>query len=433
MSMSRSRPARGRRPLLPGLALALASALALTACGGGQGAAGDGKSAATGADGCVKKGEFDAGTDYFPEKQKIGHAENFSLRYEKGYQVLTVKQPYPQGKPESYVLVKCGAPAPKLTGELAKAPQVSVPVKSLYSASTTHIPLLGQTGKLDVLTGVSSGAYVSDEEVLKGVKDGAIEEYAPENALNTEKVIGAGPDVLMTGGTDDPQYAKLRKAGIAVVANAEWLEATPLGRAEWVKAMAALTGAEKKAGALFAEIEKDYEAAAARAKGAEPVEVLPGSMYQGKWGVASGGSYLGRLLQDAGATHPWDGEKGTDSLQLSFEAVYAKAGDAPIWLTGENWETTADTLKADKRYGQLAAVKDAPSAAEVKAGKGAAKGGKPAGIWTYTKAVGPGGGNDYFESGVLRPDLVLADLVAILHPEQAQGHTFTYYEQVPGA
>ncbi|WP_128977755.1 ABC transporter substrate-binding protein [Streptomyces roseicoloratus] len=393
----------------------LAVALTLTACGGDAGTTADTRTRAEG-EGCIE--DFDPAEDYFPVKSTVRHAENFTLRYEKSYQVLTVKEPFPKGKPESYVLVKCGAPKPKLTGELASAQQVTVPVRSLYSASTTHLPLLTETGTLDVLTGVASAAAVSSAEVIERVKGGKVAEYAKDRVLDTEAVIGAKPDVLMTQGTDDPQYPKLRQAGIAVVANAEWLEASPLGRAEWVKAMAALTGAERQAGEVFDTIEGDYrkvaEKGARAAEAGKPVEVLPGTMYQGTWSMPAGGSYAARLIKDAGGTYPWAGETGTGNLQLNFEGVYAKAGQAPVWIADQQWKSTADAVKADSRYGQLKAV----------------SGGA---VWTNQKALGPGGGNDYFERGVLRPDLVLADLFALMHPDQAKGHAFTFYQQVPTA
>ncbi|MEU3049326.1 ABC transporter substrate-binding protein [Streptomyces sp. NPDC006984] len=393
----------------------LAAALTLTACGGDTSPPADGKARAAGED-CIR--DFDPAKDYFPVKSTVEHAENFTLRYEKSYQVLTVNEPFPKGKPESYVLVKCGAPKPKLTGELASAQQVTVPVKSLYSASTTHLPLLTETGTLEVLTGVASAANISSAQVIERVKAGKVTEYAKDRTLNAETVIGAKPDVLMTQGTDDPQYPKLRQAGIAVVANAEWLEPSPLGRAEWVKAMAALTGAEKRAGEVFDTIEGDYrkvaEKGAQAAEAGKPVEVLPGTMYQGTWYMPAGGSYAARLIKDAGGTYPWAGEAGTGSVQLNFEAVYAKGGEAPVWIADQQWTSTADAVKADNRYGQLKAL----------------SGGV---VWTNTKALGPGGGNDYFERGVLRPDLVLADLFALMHPEQAKDHTFTFYQPVPKA
>ncbi|WP_455351329.1 ABC transporter substrate-binding protein [Streptomyces sp. SYSU K217416] len=397
-------------------ALIAALSFTLAACANGDSARPADSRASGSAASCIS--DFDPAKDYFPVKSTVEHAKNFTLRYEKSYQVLTVKEPYPKGKPESYVLVKCGAPKPKLSGDLANAQQITTPIKSLYSASTTHLPLLTETGTLNVLTGVASGAFVSSAEVRERVTSGKVAEYAKDNTLNAEKVIGAKPDVLMTQGTDDPQYPKLRQAGIAVVANAEWLEPSPLGRAEWVKAMAALTGAEKRAGEVFDTVESDYGKVAAKAAKAvsagKPVKVLPGTMYQGTWSMASGGSYVGKLINDAGGTYPWAGDKGTGNLQLNFEAVYAKGGDAPTWLVGEQWKSTADAVKADRRYAKLNAV----NAGEV---------------WTNTKALGPGGGNDFYERGVLRPDLVLADLFALLHPDQAAGHTFTFYTKVPRA
>ncbi|MFI8517629.1 ABC transporter substrate-binding protein [Streptomyces sp. NPDC085481] len=408
------------RSVMPGRRQAAAAAfltvaLTLTACGSDAGPPADAKAHAAG-EGCVK--DFDPAKDYFPVKSTVKHAKNFTLRYEKSYQVLTVNEPYPKGKPESYVLVKCGAPKPELTGELASAQQVTVPVKSLYSASTTHLPLLTETGTLDVLTGVASVANISSAQVIERAKAGKVTEYAKDRTLNAETVIGAKPDVLMTQGTDDPQYPKLRQAGIAVVANAEWLESSPLGRAEWVKAMAALTGAEKRAGEVFDTVEGDYRKVAEKGAQAvaagKPVEVLPGTMYQGTWYMPAGGSYAAQLIKDAGGTYPWAGEAGTGNLQLNFEAVYAKGGEAPVWIADQKWTSTADAVKADNRYGQLKAL----------------TGGA---VWTNTKALGPGGGNDYFERGVLRPDLVLADLFALIHPDQAKDHAFTFYTQVPKA
>ncbi|MGP3984505.1 ABC transporter substrate-binding protein [Streptomyces sp. KR80] len=407
-----TRPVMPRRRTLAAVTVVVVG-LALTACGDDTAPRSADTTAHGKGRGCTD--DFDPAKDYFPVKSKVRHAKNFTLRYEKSYQVLTVKEPYPKGKPESYVLVKCGAPKPKLSGDLAKAQQITTPIKSLYSASTTHLPLLTETGTLDVLTGVADGSFVTSAEVRKRVKSGRVSEYAPERTIATEKVIAAQPDVLMTQGTDDPQYPKLRQAGISVVANAEWLESTPLGRAEWIKAMAALTGAERRAGAVFDAIETDYTKVAAKAaKAGKAAKVLPGTMYQGTWNMASGGSYVGKLIKDAGGTYPWAGTKGTGNLQLGFEAVFAKGGDAPTWLVDQSWKSTTDATKADRRYGKLTAARDGQ-------------------VWSNTKALSPEGGNDFYERGVIRPDLVLADLFAILHPDAAPGHTFTFYKKVPKA
>src|SRR6185312_15289543 len=204
-------------------------------------AASTGTSASSGLDdkGCIT--DFDADTDYYPVKSTLDHATNFTLSYHKSYQVLTVVQPEQGAKPESYVLVKCGAPKPELTGDLAEAQVVTTPVQSLFSASTSHLPNLVALDQLDVLTGVASKSFISEKQVLDRVADPDVVEFAPASTVDAEKVVAAKPDVLITGGYADPAYATIEKAGIPVLADAEWLENDPLGRAEWIKYFAALT------------------------------------------------------------------------------------------------------------------------------------------------------------------------------------------------
>lgn len=344
------------------------------------------------------------------DRTTVEYAENFSLQYFDGYQVLTVNEPSPGAPAEPYVLVSCGA-TPELPPELASAQQIPVPVDSLYSGSTTHLPLLVDLDRVDVLTGVATAGFVSSPEVIAAIDAGAVAEYAPTEQIDVERVVAARPDVLMTGGIDDPAYATLRGAGIPVVANAEYLEPTPLGRAEWIKVMAALTGDELRATAAFDQVEAAYTENSAIAVGAEPVPVAAGSLFEGVWSVPAGGSYLGRLLADAGGANPWADDPSTGSLSLDFETVYSRAGQAPVWLATQDWATRADALAADPRYGELVAMRKGRT-------------------WTANKLVGPGGGNDFYERGVTRPDLVLADLVAILHPELAPGHEFTFYAEL---
>lgn len=350
-------------------------------------------------------------------RSTVEYAENFTLSYHEGdrgpeddYQVLTVNEPSPGASAESYVLVSCGA-VPALPPELASAQQISVPVERLYSGSTTHLPLLVDLQRLDVLTGVATAGFVSSPEVRERIDSGAVAEYAPTERIAVERVVAGRPDVLMTGGFDDPAYAALRSAGIPVVANAEYLEPTPLGRAEWIKVMAALTGDEPRAAEVFDEVEAAYEENAALAARAAPVPVLAGSLFEGVWSVPAGGSYLGRMLADAGGANPWADDPSTSSLTLDFETVYARGGQAPIWLATQDWATRADALATDPRYGELAAMQEGRT-------------------WTANRAIGPGGGNDFYERGVTRPDLVLADLVAILHPELVPDHEFTFYREL---
>lgn len=366
---------------------------------------------AIGGDECIT--DFDPQADYFPDKVEVEDAENFDITYHGSYQVLTVNEPLPGADPESYVLVRCGAPAPELEGELATAQQLTVPVSSAYSSSTTHLPMFVELDRTDTVTGVAGADYVSDPTIRERIDAGEVVDFRPGSTVNAEQVIAESPDVLITGGTDDPSHAKLRDAGIPVVANAEWLEPTPLGRAEWIKMIGALTGGEAAATEAYAEIKESYSEVADTVSGLEPAEVLAGNMNQGTWFMPSGGSYVGRLIADAGGTYPWEDSEGNQSLELNFESVYAEAGQTPLWLVvNTTWETVADVVADAPQYGELAAVRDGQ-------------------VWNANKAIGAGGGNDYWERGVTRPDLVLGDLAAILHPEAFPGHEFVFYQQLP--
>ncbi|WP_103939849.1 ABC transporter substrate-binding protein [Thermomonospora echinospora] len=392
------------RPLT-GVLLALS--LAVTACGG------DGRESEPSAGtGCVT--DFDAARDYFPVKQTIRHATNFTLTYAKNYQVVTVKQPSPGAKSETYVLVRCGTPAPELTGPLSGAVTVQTPVRTMFAGSTTHLPFITDLGVLDRLKGVGTAGLVTSPQVRERVTAGAITEYADITGqeIDTEKVIGARPDVLMTDGREVGSYGTLRKAGVRIVANAEWQETTALGRAEWIKFVAALTGTEAKATEVFDGVAARYRSLAAKAKTAEPVTVLPGQMFQGQWAIPNGDSFMAKLLKEAGGTYAWADTEGTGSATFDLEAVLARARDAEIWLPQvSEWKTLADVRKADSRYAEFAAFRS---------GK----------VWGINKALGPGGGNDFYERGVGHPDLILADLVAVLHPDLMPGHSFTFYQQL---
>jgi iron complex transport system substrate-binding protein len=356
--------------------------------------------------GCITG--FDPDTDYYPVKSKLEYATNFTVSYHKSYQVLTVVQPEQGGKPQSYVLVKCGAPKPALTGELAKAQVVTTPVQSLFSASTSHLPNLVALDQLDVLTGVPSKAFISEKQVLDRVAGSDVVEFAPASTVDAEKVVAAKPDVLITAGYADPAYATIKKAGIPVLADAEWLENNPLGRAEWIKYFAALTGTENTAKTTFDGIAEAYNGLKKQVHGGKKVEIVPGQPYQGVWYVPGGKSFNATLFADAGGTTAWAADTGTGSLNEDFESVFAQASDAPVWLASTTWTSKADALKEDPRFATFAAFKSGN-------------------IWNAAKDVNSAGANNYYELGVLRPDLILGDLVAILHPELIENHDFAFY------
>lgn len=356
--------------------------------------------------------DFDPAKDYFPDKSTIDDATGLTIAYHRSYQVVTVAHTA-QGAPgASYVLVRCGAPAPELDGALADAPQIQVPVRTTYAVSTTHLPALAALGAADTVTGVATSDFVSTPEVVERIKAGKVTQFADVGAVNAEKVIAAHPDVLISDGMDSPAYGRIQKSGVPVLAAPDWLEQSPLGRAEWIKFFAALTGTEKKAESVYRDIKKQYLDVVATLKDVPKTEALLGGITNGTWAMPSGASYFGKLVADAGGAYPWSDTRDQGSLQLSVESVIAKAREARVWLlTDPVAKTVADLYRQDPRY--RAFTTPAQRA------------------WNNNKAVNAGGGNDYWERGVLRPDLVVADLAAILHPDRFPNHEFAFYQQLP--
>ncbi|MGV8839481.1 MAG: ABC transporter substrate-binding protein [Bauldia sp.] len=366
------------------------------------------------AEGCVTA--FDPAVDYFPDKVAVEYAANFSVAYFSSYKVVTVAEPFQGGAPETYVLLQCGAPAPELTGDLAGATIVPVPVDTIFSASATHNPMLEALGVLDRLTGVSSLAYTATQAVIDAGAAGRIVEFAPTFTTNLEIILDAGPAILMTAGADDPAYRTLREAGIPVVANAEWLEAGILGRAEWIKYIALFFNAEAEAEAVFGEIDAAYAAAAAIGAAVPEADrplVFSGSAFQGTFYASGGASYVAQTIAAAGATYVFADNRDAGSIAFAdLERVLDRAGDAPYWINAATtYATLADITAEEPRLAALPAAQSGQ-------------------VWVYDRLSTPAGALGYWELGVLRPDLILLDMLKIFHPDLVPEHEFVFYRPI---
>jgi len=370
-------------------------------------------SSATDGRSCIEK--FDPATDYFAEKAKFEFAENISVEYRKSYKVVTVRRPSENGSLEHYVLLQCGAPRPVLTGDLANAPIVSVPITSMFSDSATHMPLLVELGHVDVLTGINAARYVTTEPVLDRIRQGKVVEYAPNYVINPELVISKAPSILMVGGGTLDEYKTIRKAGIAIVVNPEWEEGTALGRAEWLKYMALFLNEEGKAQRSFDVIRDRYTALRARTRSIperDRPRVMTGVASRGMFEVSAGASYVSRLIADAGGTYIWSDNTSKGVMTVDLEAQIARASSADFWINGREWKSLKAMLAEEPRYREFKPVRQGS-------------------VWLYDRLVNAEGAYDYWSRGVTRPDLILADLIKIFHPELATEHEFVWYKQVP--
>ena len=362
-------------------------------------------------EGCVEG--YNAETDYFPQKATLTQTQGFSVEYHNNYKVVTIKTPWP-GATEGlqYVLVQCGTPAPE---GFEPSQIVEVPAKSIMTMSTTYLPFLDKLGVLDRLVGVDDTTYVNNPAVLKMAEEGKLATIGYGAAVNVEKVLEVAPDLVMTYGSGSPDYDAhpvLIEAGVKVIVNAEWMETAPLGRAEWGKFVALFFNKEAAAETLFAETMSRYQELAAKAATVTSKPTLfTDSDYQGTWYVAGGKSFAAQMFKDAGASYLWADDENSASIPLAFEAVFEKAADADFWINVGYVSDLASLKANDARYADFAAFKN---------GK----------VWNNNKRANANGGNDYYESAVAEPDVVLADLIAIFHPELLAEHEFVYYQQL---
>jgi iron complex transport system substrate-binding protein len=363
--------------------------------------------------GCIET--FDPAADYFPEKTTVEFAENFSVEYHRSYKVVTVRRPSENGATEHYVLLQCGAPRPDLSGDLATAAMVSVPITSMFSDAATHMPLLVELGHVDVLTGINEARYVTTQPVLDRVRRGLAVEYAPNYIINAELVISKAPAMMMVGGGYPQEYKAIRKAGVAIVLNIEWEEPTALGRAEWLKYMALFLNEEGKAHRSFAAIRDRYMALRERTsripKERRP-RVMTGVAARGNFEVSGGASYVAGLIADAGGDYIWSDNSSRGVMTVDLEAQIARASSADFWINGGQWKSVKGMLREEPRYKEFKPVRQGN-------------------VWLYDRLVNDVGAYDYWSRGVTRPDLILEDLIKIFHPDLAPEHEFVWYKQVP--
>jgi len=365
---------------------------------------------------CIER--FDPAADYFPEKAILEDAAMFHVEYRRSYKVLTVNGGQPADPRERYVLVQCGAPPPPLTGDLAGAAIVSVPVSSVFAFSTTQLPLLTDLGRIDVLTGVAQRDAITDPAIQRRVAAGAAVEFARVGlVVDVERVVAAHPGLLMIGSLSNRAVPPIRAAGIPVVPNAEWLEQTALGRAEWLKYMALFLNEEARAQSIYEPMKARYLTWAGRIRAIPAAQrplVMTGRSSNGMFTIAGGKSYVAALIADAGGRYAWNDDPSAGIVTVDIEAQIARAAGADIWINGGGWKNLRAMLEQEPRYAAFKAVRDGR-------------------VWVYERRQTPSGANDYWSRSVTCPDIVLADLIKIFHPALGRDHAFEWYMAVPGS
>ncbi len=325
-----------------------------------------------------------------------------------GYSVATIRNPWkPEKTLHTYVLVSDdGNDTHGVEGTV-----IHVPIQRAAVFTTVHCALLQDFGREGSIVGVADSKYIKIPYIQEQIAKGAIVDCG--NGLNpvVEKIMDIKPDaILLSPFENSGGYGKVEDLNIPIVECAEYMEKSPLARAEWMKFYGRLFGASEQADNLFAVVDSSYMALKERARQAgEGRSVLMDKMVGNVWYVPGGQSTIGQMLKDAGGRYPWADDDQSGSLSLAFETVLERAGECDVWLYrySGNHDMTLQELTAEHRgYDQLKAFRT-----------GAVYG------CNVEQSL-------FYEETPFRPDLLLAELLQILHPEITNLPPLRYYKKL---
>lgn len=284
--------------------------------------------------------------------------------------------------------------------------------RRIVAMSSTHIAMLDAVGQAARVVGVSGKEYISNPTVT--ARRDSVCDVGYEGNIDYETLVALRPDIVLLYGINNASSmeGKLREAGIPFVYVGDYLEQSPLGKAEWLVMLSELVGHGERGRESFAEIARKYNALknSVSSDSLDRPKVMLNAPYSGTWFLPPVNSYAVTLINDAGGSFIYDGDKGNSSEPIDIEEAYMLVSQADVWLNAGSAGTAADLAKAYPKFASLPVVKEGR-------------------VYNNILRTNAAGGNDYFESGVVRPDLVLRDLIKIFHPDLV-ADDFVYYKRL---
>lgn len=281
--------------------------------------------------------------------------------------------------------------------------------KRIVAMSSTHIAMLDALGATGRVVAVSGPEYITNPGIR--ARRDSISDVGYEGNVNFEALVAAAPDLVLLYGVNgaSSMERKLKTLGIPYVYIGDYLEQSPLGKAEWMVALGEITGRRDSGLHTFSGIADRYRALKKEVgeKAAVHPKVMLNVPYGDSWFMPSATSYMAQLINDAGGDYVYKKDTGNSSRPIGMEEAYLLASEADVWL---NLDRTASVGELKNRWPRFADV-------------GSVRNGR---LYNNTLRANSAGGNDFYESGIVNPDIILRDLVGILHPELCDGNTYYY-------
>jgi len=304
-----------------------------------------------------------------------------------------------------------------LPREWDSIPVISVPVERPVILSTSYLGYMRYLGVDTTIVGIGEKKYVADTSFYEFIKAKNIPNLGNGALLSLEKLFSLQPDLVLTFSTGEAKhddFLRMRSLNLPVILMAEWNEVSPLAKAEWIKVFGALFNRFDQSDRLFKSTVDAYQ------KKASLVQKMPDSLRPtvliggpvgGIWYAPSPLSYTAELVRDAGGHYIWADQKTNKWFNFSLEEAILQGKNADIWIHPSNFKTPDEVLQNERRVDLIKAWKEKR-------------------VYQNDKRVGPVGGNDFYEEAVVRPDLVLEDLIKVFYPNFFEDYSMRWYRNI---
>lgn len=340
-------------------------------------------------------------------------AQHFELNKEGSYTRLTIQEPFLGGDfNENYLLYPRNEEEPSTLA----THKIAVPVQKVAIHSTTHLGFLAEFNQINSITAASNLSLYYDTAFNQRIEKGGIQSIG-NRSLDMEALIESDVDVVFSFVIDAAgmkEVEKLRSLGQKVILISEYMENTPLNKAEWIKVFAAFFGEKTQvdADSTFNAIKKQYEEIRNTIGLSSYIpSVMIGFPWKGTWYVSGGDSYQAQLIRDAGASYPWSNVHSAASIPLNLEKIYEKSLNSDVWINPGSKQSYDEIVAENENFKSFKAFQNKR-------------------VYTNYKRSNEFGANDYWESGVVHPEKILQDLSLIFSKKDVQEEQLYYYQML---
>jgi iron complex transport system substrate-binding protein len=325
------------------------------------------------------------------------HSKGFKVSYYGKDKIVEVYNPFDEKLPSDLFFIN-NSGRKDITG----IPVIKAPVENWSAFSSSQVIMADKLDVFETLKSVAEPEYISNLTVKTGIANGKIKNVGLAFEPDIETLLTSQPQFIFVSPFKDNKYDRLTDAELIAIPDAGYLEASPLGRVEWLVFFGAFFNLEQQALDIFKEVEKTYnETKLILSDIEQKPSVTTGYLYHDVWYLPAGESYIATFFRDAGADYPYSDTKGTGSLAYDFEKVFFDNHDCDFWVITvyhpDNFGYE-DFKNMDVRYADFKAFKEHQI------------------ICSNTYNSG------YYEWGWMEPQTILKDLAKVFHPQLFSSH-----------